>query len=293
MGMTVRRWMVATLVACAAATAQSQTQRVRLYLEAFDQHGPVELSPEDIVVHDGGARREISRFARANDPMRILLLVDNGRSAQPFIQEIRSGIVAFADAIPAEHELSLVTIGNTHVLRQEPSADRTKLKQIARTLTTGGTTVLISAVYEMYDRFLRNAAGRWPVLVMITSDGTEGSGQFYPEKFAAFGRDMHAKDVVVHSVVMMSATGDALQVQIGRALAEATGGTYHTTLTGGDLSARLASIAHGIVADYDRISNQYILEYENGSDQPGADLKVSLLRDGARMRMSRAGRIRN
>jgi len=30
--------------------------------------------------------------------MRILLLIDNGRSVQPFIQEIRNGIVAFADA---------------------------------------------------------------------------------------------------------------------------------------------------------------------------------------------------
>ena len=293
MRLSVRSSIAATLVVLAAVAAHSQMQNVRLYLEAFDERGAVELTPNDVAIFDGGTKREIIRLVRADHRMRILLLVDNGRSAQPFIQEIRSGIVAFADAIPSEHELGLVTIGNTPVVRQEPAADRTKLKQIAKTLTTGGTTVLVNAVYEMYDRFLRNASDRWPVLVLVTSDGTEGSGQFYPEKFAAFGRDMQAKDVVAHAIVLISAKGDALQVQITRALSEGTGGTYNSTATGGDLTARFAAIAQNIVADYDRTSTQYVLEYASATGQPSPDLTVSLLRDGVKMRMSRAGRIRN
>ena len=178
-------------------------------------------------------------------------------------------------------------------MRQEPSTDRTALKHIAKTLTTGGTTVLVNAVYEMYDRFLRNAGDRWPVLVIVTSDGSEGSGQFYPEKFAAFGRDMQAKDAVAHAIVLVSARGDALQVQIARALTQGTGGTYNTTATGGALTVQLAAMAQDVVADYDRTSMQYILEYATASGPPGPDLKVSLLRDGVNMRMSRAGRIRN
>jgi hypothetical protein len=145
----------------------------------------------------------------------------------------------------------------------------------------------------MYDRFLRKTSDRWPVLVLVTSDGTEGSGQFYPEKFAAFGRDMQAKNAVAHAIVLISAKGDALQIQIARALSEATGGTYHTTATGGDFSVRFAAIAQNVVADYDRTSTQYLLEYASQTGQPGPDLKVSLLRDGVRMRMSRTGRIRN
>jgi hypothetical protein len=293
MRLHVRLWMAATFVACAAAVVQSQTQTVRIYLEALDERGPVELTPSDVAIYDSGADRTITQLVRADDPMRILLLVDNGRSAQPFIQEIRAGIVAFAEAIPLTHELGLVTIGNTPVVRQEPSLDRTKLMQIAKTLTTGGTTVLVNAVYEMYDRFLRDAGDRWPVLVIVTSDGTEGSGQFYPEKFAAFGRDMQAKDVVAHAIVLVSAKGDAMQVQIGRALAGGTGGTYNATATGGNLIARLATLAQDIIADYDRTSSQYRLEFASETGQPAADFKVSLLRDGVKMRMSRAGRIRD
>jgi Mg-chelatase subunit ChlD len=294
MRLNLRRWSAAALATAAIASLHGQSPTVRLYLEALDEHGPVErLTRDDVTIFEGGAQREITRLVRAGDPMRILLLVDNGRSAQPFIQEIRSSVVAFADAIPAEHELALVTIGNTPIVRQEPSTDRTKLKHIAKTLTTGGTTVLVNAIYEMYDRFLRESGDRWPVLVVVTSDGSEGSGQFYPEKFAAVGRDMQAKDVVAHAIVLVSAKGDALQVQITQALTGGTGGRYDTTATGGALTTKMAAMAQDIVSDYDRVSTQFVLEYASPTGQPSPDLKVSLLRDGVKTRMSRAGRIRN
>ena len=285
----------AAIVVLALAAVHGQSRTVRLHLEAFDDQGPVErLRRDDIEIHDGGSQREITRLERADDPMRILLLVDNSRSAQPFIQEIRAGVVSFADAIPLEHELALVTIGNnTPVLRQEPSTDRTKLKQIAKTLTTNGTTVLVAAIYEMYDRFLRDARDRWPVLVIITGDGTEGSGQFYPEKFTAFGRDMQEKDVVAHAIVLVSLRGDALQVQITKALTGGTGGSYDTTATAGAFTTKLAALAQDIVADYDRVSNQYVLEYASPTGQAGADLRVRVLRNGVKTRMSRVGRIRD
>jgi hypothetical protein len=289
------RTIVTIVIAAAAVHAVfTQTGRARLYLEALDQFGPVAgLAREDISVFDGGAVREVTRLEPADSPMRILLLVDTGRSAQDFIPEIRSSIVAFADAIPSEHELGLVTLGTTPVVRQEPSTDRTRLKQIAKTLTTGGTTVLVNALHEMYDRFLRNPGDRWPVLMIVTGDGQEGSGQFYQEKFAALGRDMQARDAVAHAIVLVSSSGPALQVQIARALTGGTGGRYDTTATGGALAAKIAAFAQDIVADYDRVSRQYVLEYASPSPQPGADLKVSIRRDGVNLRMSRAGRIRD
>jgi hypothetical protein len=92
---------------------------------------------------------------------------------------------------------------------------------------------------------------------------------------------------------LISPKGDALQVQIAQALTGGTGGTYNTTATGGNLTARLATLAQDIVADYDRTSSQYRVEFASETGQPAADLKVSLLRDGITMRMSRAGRIRD
>ena len=281
-------------VALAISAGYTQTRPTRLYLEALDQGGPVSgLKASDVAVFDAGSQREVSRLAPADDPMRILLLVDNSGSAKDFIQEVRSSVVAFAGAIPAGHELGLVTIGGTPVVRQEPSHDRTKLEQIARTLTTSGAPVLVNAIHEMYERFLRTTPERWPILVIVTTDGPEASGQFYPEKFAALGRDMQANDVVAHAIVLTSVSGPALQVQIAQALTGGTGGRYDTTSTAGALTVKLASFAQDIVADYERVSTQYVLEYPTATGQPSADLKVSVLRDGITMRMSRAGRIRD
>ena len=77
---------------------------------------------------------------------------------------------------------------------------------------------------------------------------------------AATAAHSQAKDVVAHAIVLISAKGDGLQVQITRALSEGTGGTYNTTATGGDLAVRFAAIAQNIVADYDRTSTQYLLD---------------------------------
>jgi len=293
--MTLNRlvWLCGIALLSLTLDLRGQTT-VRLYLEALDATGPVlGLTPDDVAVFDGGVKQQITRLTRSDAPMRVLLLVDTGRNAQPFIQEIRSSIVAFSDALPAEHELGLVTIGSTPVVRQAPSTDRTQLTQIAKTLTTGGTTVLVNAIHEMYGRFLRDAGDRWPILVIVTSDGGEGSGMFSPEKFAELGRDMQSRDAVVHAIVLMSARGEALQVQITRALTGGTGGRYETTATGGALEIKLSAFAQDLVADYDRVSTQYVLEYAGLAPAPGSDLKVTLLKDGIQMRMSRQGRIRN
>ena len=119
--------------------------------------------------------RTVSRVKLADDPMRIVLLVDTSHNVQPAIDHIRSAVQTFVDGIPPQHEIALVTIGNTPVIRQAPTTDHAKLKDLAKKLTTSGSTILLSGLLEMYDRFLRNAPDRWPLMVIITSDGEEGS----------------------------------------------------------------------------------------------------------------------
>ena len=92
-------------------------------------------------------------------------------------------------------------------------------------LTTSGSTILLSGLLEMYDRFLRNAIDRWPLMVIVTSDGEEGSAAVDTAKFTAAAQDMQMKDVIVHAVVL-SVMGQGLEVQISNALTQATAGHY-------------------------------------------------------------------
>ena len=48
---------------------------------------------------------EVSAQAPANGPMRVALLVDTSEAAAPAISQLRTGVVAFIDALPPEHEI--------------------------------------------------------------------------------------------------------------------------------------------------------------------------------------------
>ena len=107
------------------------------------------------------------------------------------------------------------------------------------------STLLITAVMEMYGRFLKDAGGRWPMFIIITSDGPEGSGQVDPAKFTAMMQDMQMKDVVVHAIVM-STMGRGMEVQVTRALTQATDGHYDSISVASALSQKLTTLGGAI-----------------------------------------------
>jgi Mg-chelatase subunit ChlD len=274
--------------------AEGQSSSHRLFLQVVDQTGmPVEgLTAADFAITETGTARTITRVKVAADPMRIVLLVDTSHNVQPSIGEIRSAVQTFVDGIAPQHEIALITIGNTPVVRQAPTTDHAKLKDLAKKLTTGGSTILFSGLLEMYDRFLRNATDRWPLMVIVTSDGEEGSSGVDTAKFTAAAQDMQPKDVIVHAVVL-SVMGQGLEVQISRALTQVTAGHYDSISAASALPAKMDELAKIISAAYDRTRAQYVLEYATDTKDANAELHVSVpSKQGVAVTVSRQGRIR-
>src|SRR5437762_1803943 len=78
--------------------------------------------------------------------------------------------------LPPEHEVMLISTGLQLRVRVQPTLDRKKLKDAAAGLfTDGGGTALMDSVLETDDRFLKKAEERWPVFVILTTDGREVS----------------------------------------------------------------------------------------------------------------------
>jgi Mg-chelatase subunit ChlD len=283
--------VVLALALIAPPCVEAQTSH-RLFLSVVDSAArPVPgLTAADFSVIEAGTRREISRLAPANDPMRLVLLVDNSESMKSSIEDVRKGVQAFVDVIPAQHEIGLITIGNTPVIRQTPTTDHAKVKDLAQKMTSTGSTMLITAVMEMYGRFLKDAGGRWPMFIIITSDGPEGSGLVDSGKFTAVVQDMQLKDVVVHAVVM-STMGRGIEVQVTRALTQATDGHYDSISVASALPQKLTTLAGAIVEEFDRTDDEYVLDYTSPSTDPNPNLNVTVNRD-ARVTMSRGVRIR-
>ena len=275
-----------------ASSASAQTSH-RLFVSAVDKAGnPIAgLTSADFAVIEGGVQREITRLSPATDPMRLVLLVDNSEPMRPSIEDIRKAVQAFIDGIAPQHEIGLITIGDTPVIRQTPSTDHAQLKDMAQKITTRGGTMLITAVMEMYGRFLKDAGGRWPMFVIITSDGPEVSGNVDPKRLTAVMQDMQLKDVVVHSIVM-STMGRGVEVAVSQAMVQATDGHYDSISASSALPQKLTALAASITAEFDRTDDEYVLEYASPVTDPNAQLQVAIKLPDAKVSVSRGVRIR-
>jgi hypothetical protein len=174
---------------------------------------------------------------------RVALLVDNGLLVGNSINSMRAALQAFVDGLPPQDEIMLATIASTFRLRQAPTTDRKKLKDaIGLIFIEGSGTQLVSSVMEADNRFVKPAKDRAGVIVVVTTDGPETSGDKIAE-FNKWLRDLNTRQVVAHAIVMTHAEGRGNELQICLSLTKSTGGRYESIATATTLPDKLKAIA--------------------------------------------------
>ncbi len=177
----------AALGAAADSPVRAQTGSPRqkaLYVSVVDKDGvPVEgVNPDDLVVREDGVAREVLRVEPATDPMQVALLVDNSQAATPAIQYLRDAIGPFIDTLAAKgNEVSFVTLADRPTLVVNATTDGAALKKKGpdRLFAQPGSGMyLLEGLMETTKGFAKNDAPR-PVIVSITTEGTEFSNQSY------------------------------------------------------------------------------------------------------------------
>ena len=108
----------------------------RIYVAVTDEDGrPVtDLGPEEFRVAEEGSAAEIVPAEIGTEPMKIALLVDNGRriSRGQATNPLREAVTGFIEAIPPEHQIGLFTIGGPIVRRVDFTTDRAELLKAAQ-----------------------------------------------------------------------------------------------------------------------------------------------------------------
>lgn len=285
--------LTATMLLAGTLSAQMQTKR--LYVKAVDRTGaPVTgLTPDDLVVAEAKKARKITKLAPANDPVRIVMLVDDSKVMGQALPDLKKGLLTFFDAIPAPHEIVLVTVGSTPTVRQEPTTSRETLKAQVPKLSANGPLMMIGAIFSMYDRFLKPEANRYPMFVIVSNDGEDSTRNLDEERFKKIAQELKDADVVVHSVMLSASrggSGDALQV--AQAISKGTSGTFQSISASSELPSALASVAKSILENYQVSASQYVLEYESDTPEPAPIPPIATSREGVTLKMSRDGRMR-
>jgi len=160
-----------------------------------------------MIIHSRAAMAQVG--AEPGDPMRIVILVDN--SQIPYIDPlpfVRRGLQQFLNALPPNHELMLVTTGGQMNIRVEPTRDYLAVMQSANAIQVmrSSGNALVGTVEEVYERYLRGLERRYPVLVIVATDGDDMSQRVTSERVNGLLQQVTRSGVRVNAV-LLSPTG--------------------------------------------------------------------------------------
>ena len=122
--------LTALLVTGGVPTVSAQSNERRLIVSVLDRGGaPVAgLGPNDFIVREDDATREILRVEPAPDGRQIALLVDTSQAGVSAITDFRRGLIAFVEAMHKGNEISIISFGGPPRILAETTTSLTQLR---------------------------------------------------------------------------------------------------------------------------------------------------------------------
>jgi hypothetical protein len=267
---------LAAAVHFTAANAWTQTNK-QIFVTVVTNGGlPVtDLQPADFDVRESGLPRRILRAALANDPMRIALIVDSSETIDRALNQFRAGLAGFFDELPEGSEIALMTIGRQARQRLAPTADRKKLQEAAAGFfADGGGTAVLDGLIEGHSRYLRKAEARWPVVVLITTDGP-ATGSIRDDEFERLARELQVSGIVAHAIVV-STRGNGTPTVVALNVTQVTGGHYEAIAAATALPDKMKALGARLARQFAAARSQYRIEYVSETkDARGVDVGVT------------------
>lgn len=275
--------LVFAVAAAARQPVSAQSPRERtMFVSAVDQKGePVEgLGPDDFVIREDGAAREVLRASHAIEPIDIALLVDNSATTDSVMPRVREGITAFIKAMSKGNQIAIVTLADRPTILVDYTSNTQRLLDSVGLLwprTHAGST-LMDALFEVSRGLERRDAPR-AVIIPVITDGSD----FVYRQYEQVMPEVKKGGAAIHAVTIgnfSSTNTDELRNR-ARVLAEGTkvsGGQRVNLLTPMGVQQTLERLGR-------ELSGQYKVVYGRPDSLiPPEKIEVSAKRPGLTMR---------
>ncbi len=279
---------VAICAVALAATLSAQRSHRRLYVTGITSSGgpAVDLTAADFELRENGVSRQILRATRANQPLRLVLLVDSSSAIGSLLNNLRAGLNTFLDELPGEHEIGFITTGGQIRVRQAPTTDRQKLKTAVGLLASdGGANSLIETMIEADRRFLNGAPGQWPVFVIVTTDNAATRWEPNFDRFNRFVSDFVARGGTAHAIVLHGRAG-GITTEFVMNVVENSSGYYESMAIANVLPDKMKMLAAHIDVNYKSMANWYELEFAGDGQAESPRVQVAVKRPDVTIQMS-------
>ena len=277
--------MLAIAAVCLLATTTFSAQAPReraMFVSAVDEKGePVQgLGPNDFIIREDGAEREVLRVTRAIEPIDIALLVDDSAASEQLIPRAREALRPFIAKMSMGNQIALIGLADRPTILTNYTSNPTLLEKGIGLLwprTRAGST-LLDAIYEVSRGMERRETPR-AVIIPVITDG----GDFANRQYDQVMEEVKRAGVAIHAITVgnFNSTDDEELRNRGRVLAEGTrtsGGQRVNLLTPMAVQQALDRLAR-------ELSSQYKVVYGHPESLiPPTKFEVSARRPGITMR---------
>ena len=279
-----------------AAPAEAQW---RLYVQAFERGtGAIvtDLEVPEVIVREDGAALPVVDVRPANLPMKLVVLVDNSRTAARAFDRVRDGLRSFFGRLPNQ-EVSLLTLAPRPRWQVRGGIEPEEIEAGLRRMELGGRSMrLVDGLEEASAWIAEDSGPHRPVIVLVASSGRDRSDD-PAERLLDVARRLLRQGVTAHTLLMLPPNPASLQRRvspaeaIGRDLEKFTDGSYATVFLGSRLENPLGDVASRIRSRNRELSRQHVVRFERPGDLPPGRIQVDVLRLGLRYVVSASGRL--
>ena len=233
-------------------SAQSQ-----LFVALTDADGvPItDLTPKDVVVEVDGKHSETLNLEPIDWPVRVTEFVDNGSASLTALADMREGLRLFVDELPLDIEVAIATIGGRPQFWAKHTTDREELLDAIGVIAPQpvDAATFLDALVEEAKRLDDDEEGQYfPVMVMVSTNGPEQSGQARDKPFRQMMERLFANKATVHTLLFSNPSTAAnnagrggLQERWGVDIAQATNGIYQGLISANGYRTLLPRLAGG------------------------------------------------
>jgi hypothetical protein len=264
-----RTWCLAASVIvglCVVDPRLAAQKQQQLFVSLVAPNGtPVtDLQASDVNVSEDGVDCKIVKLEPIDWPIKLQVLVDNGKATTNPINSLRDGLKALFEQMPDGIEMSMYATAGTPRPIVKPVIDRQKLIDgIGLIAPDSGAGAFFDALSEAAGRIDKEKAPNFPVVLMIGSDLGRVSAS--DRDFQKLQDTIVKRAVTVHIIMMGGGggtSGGGAQTEIGLGVTKLSGGRYENITTTNRLATLLPEFGKKIAESHARQSHQYRVTYE-------------------------------
>jgi hypothetical protein len=284
----MRTWCLVVAVAVALASGESRLaaqkqQQVFISLTAADGTPVAGLQATDVGITEDDVDCKILKVEPIDWPVKLQVLVDNGRANTNPINPLRDGLKALFDMMPEGMEMSLYTIAGTPRAIVKPTTDKQKLVNgIGLIAGDGGAGMFFDALSEAADRVAKDKTPGFPVILLVGSDF--GRVRVLDQEYQKLLETIQDKGVTTHVIVTNGSggtTGAGTQIEIGLAVTKLSGGRYESLQSATRLATLLPELGKRIADSQARQAHQYRVTYERPANaKPAPSIGATIKKEG-------------